>query len=72
MKFCNQLLIFSKYFVFRELKAKMEETEKLKEQLRLSKETERALSLRATNLESQLSDREAALRRVESAYNSQM
>ncbi|XP_043473110.1 synaptonemal complex protein 1 [Leptopilina heterotoma] len=50
---------------FKELKKKEEEAEKLKEQLKLSKNV-------ATALENKLSDREAALRRVETAFNSQI
>ncbi|XP_051171665.1 ELKS/Rab6-interacting/CAST family member 1 [Leptopilina boulardi] len=50
---------------FKELKKKEEEAEKLKEQLKLSKNV-------ATALENKLSDREAALRKVETAFNSQI
>ncbi|XP_024946598.1 autophagy-related protein 23 isoform X2 [Cephus cinctus] len=56
----------------KELAAKEEERLKLEQRLWTSEEAGRALSLGAANLESQLSDREAALRRLESAYTSQM
>ncbi|XP_023288927.1 alpha-internexin [Orussus abietinus] len=56
----------------RELEAKEAEMQKLERRLRSSEETGRALSLRASNLENQLMDREAALRRIESAYSRQL
>ncbi|XP_043275191.1 uncharacterized protein [Venturia canescens] len=54
--------------------SKTTEVEKanLEKRLRLSEDSGRALGLRAANLEMQLNDREAALRRIESAYNAQL
>ncbi|KAM0731626.1 hypothetical protein ACS0PU_001168 [Formica fusca] len=56
----------------RELQVMDEEKQRLEKRVRASEGNARALSLRAISLESQLVDREAELRRVESDYNSQM
>ncbi|EFN78219.1 hypothetical protein EAI_08195 [Harpegnathos saltator] len=48
------------------------ERQRLEKRLKTSESNGRALSLRATSLESQLADREVALRRLESEYNSQV
>lgn len=56
----------------KELKTKQDEKSKLEKLLRSSEETGRSLMLRTAFLETQLADREADLRRLESAYNSQI
>ncbi|XP_076672057.1 uncharacterized protein LOC143371080 isoform X2 [Andrena cerasifolii] len=56
----------------KELKAKQDEKSKLEKFLRSSEETGKSLKLRTAFLETQLADRETNLRRLESAYNSQM
>ncbi|XP_072756670.1 uncharacterized protein [Anoplolepis gracilipes] len=58
--------------ISRELQVTDVEKQRLEKRLRASEGNSRALSLRAVSLESQLVDREAALCRVESEYNSQM
>lgn len=52
----------------------MSEVEKgrLEKRLRTSEDAGRTLSLRVARLEIELSDRDAALRRIESAYNMQL
>ncbi|XP_011255538.2 intracellular protein transport protein USO1 isoform X1 [Camponotus floridanus] len=58
--------------ISKELQVADVEKQRLEKRLRASEGNARALSLRAVSLESQLVDREAELRRVESEYNSQM
>lgn len=58
--------------VLRELKIKEEEKARLENRLENSEKLERSLCLRAARLESQLSDREVVLKRVESTCNSQL
>lgn len=60
------------FFLFRQLKDTEDERMKLEKQLRSSVEAGKALSLRSNVLENQLADKEAALHRVESIYNSQL
>lgn len=55
-----------------EVRLKTEETIKMEKQLKASQEIGKSLSSMADDLENQLSDRDAALRRLESAYNSQL
>ncbi|XP_032665876.1 uncharacterized protein LOC116841702 [Odontomachus brunneus] len=56
----------------KELQTTKAERQRLEKCLKSSESNGRALSLRAISLESQLAEREAALRRLESEYNSQM
>ncbi|KAL6447391.1 hypothetical protein ACFW04_001537 [Cataglyphis niger] len=58
--------------ISRELQVTDEEKQRLEKRVRASEGNARALSLRAISLESQLVDREAELRRIESDYNTQM
>ncbi|CAL1677627.1 unnamed protein product [Lasius platythorax] len=58
--------------ISRELQVTDVEKQRLEKRLRVSEGNAKTLSLRAVSLESQLVDREAELRRIESEYNSQM
>ena len=66
------LKCFDCLFFGRELKASEIEKLRLEKRLQMSEDAGRALNLRAANLETQLGEREAALRRIESAYNTQL
>lgn len=54
------------------MKTKEDEKSKLEKQLRSSEETGNSLNLRTVFLDTQLSDCEASLRRMEEAYSSQL
>ncbi|XP_015118291.1 myosin-11 [Diachasma alloeum] len=56
----------------RDLKVVEMEKVRLEKRLSSSEESGKALSLRVNDLEMQLGDREAALRRIETAYNAQL
>lgn len=56
----------------RELQVTEAERQNLEKRLKSSESNGTALCLRAVALEDQLADREAALQRMESEYNSQM
>ncbi|XP_046738773.1 leucine zipper putative tumor suppressor 2-like [Diprion similis] len=56
----------------KEVKVKTSEMATMQKQLQESREAGKRLSLRATNLENELSNRDDALRRLESAYSSQL
>ncbi|XP_076173757.1 uncharacterized protein LOC143149874 isoform X2 [Ptiloglossa arizonensis] len=56
----------------KEMKTKEDEKSKLEKQLRSSEETGNSLNLRTVFLDTQLSDCEASLRRMEEAYSSQL
>lgn len=68
----RRLIIVNLNCIIRELQVTDVEKQRLEKRLRASEGNARALSLRAVSLESQLVDREAELRRVESEYHSQM